>query len=280
MSLAPTALLGLRITTLDGVGDPAWLDAFDIVQIGDEHGDNRIGEDPLSIAGWLMAKTRAVGLVPVVSNDWAPFHVARALASLDLLSAGRAGWRPSSTGNATRDAEHLEVVLKLFDSWDDDALVFEKASAVFADRDRVRRIRHEGTYYTVDGPLNAPRPPQGWPVMLGEAAEPDARADLLVGDVGVVAELGAKAGTPRLATWPLDLTWWPGAVPVEAAISSIIAMGQADGVMLQPLGGAEVAAIRNELVPLLRPDGVVRLGGDLRSRLGLARPSATAGAAT
>lgn len=280
MSLPPTAVLGLRITTLDGVGDPAWLDAFDVVQLGDERGDNRVGDDPLSIASWLTAKTRAVGVVPIVSSDWAPFHVARALASLDLLSGGRAGWRPRPTSNAGRDAEHLEVVLKLFDSWDDDALAFDKARAVFADRDKVRRIRHEGTYYTVDGPLNAPRPPQGWPVMLGDAAEPDARADLLVGDVGVVAQLGAEAGTPRLATWPLDLTWWPGAVPVESAINSIIAMGQADGVMLQPLGGAEVAAIRDELVPLLRPDGAVRSGRDLRSRLGLGRPQATAGAAT
>lgn len=279
MSLAPTALLGLRITTLDGVGDPAWLDAFDIIQLGDEGGDNRVGDDPLSTAAWLMAGTRTVGVVPVVSSDWAPFHVARALASLDLLSAGRAGWRPLPTGDPARDAEHLEVVLKLFDSWDDDALVFDKTRAVFADRDRVRRIRHEGTYYTVDGPLNAPRPPQGWPVMLGDAARPDPRADLLVGDPGVLVELGAGAGKPRLATWPIDLTWWPGAVPVATAIGSAIAAGQCEGVMLAPAGNAEVAAIRDELLPFLRPDGGVRTGADLRTRLGLARPPAFAGAA-
>jgi len=272
-------LLGLRITNLDGVGDPAWLDAFDVVQIGDERGDNRVGEDPLSIAGWLMARTQTVGVAPVVSSDWAPFHVARALASLDLLSAGRAGWRPRPTANAARDGEHLEVVLKLFDSWDDDALVFDKARVVFADRGRVRRIRHEGTYYTVDGPLNAPRPPQGWPVLLGDAAGADPRADVLTGDLEALATLEPASGTRRLAAWPVDLTWWPGAVPVAAEIGRVIATGQCEGVVLQPLGGGEVAAIRDDLLPLLRPEGGARPGVDLRARLGLARPPATSGAA-
>ena len=277
MSLAPTACLGLRLTTLDGVGDPAWLDAFDIVQLGDEADDHPVGDDPLSIAAWLMARTLTVGVAPVVSSDWAPFHVARALASLDLLSGGRAGWRPLPTANPARDVEHLEVVLKLFDSWDDDALVFDKASAVFADRDRVRRIRHEGTYYTVDGPLNAPRPPQGWPVMLGDAVRPAPHADLLVGDLGVVA--GRGTGALRLATWPVDLSWWPGAGPVAASITSAIAEGRCEGVMLQPAGAPEVAAIRDQLLPLLRADGAVRTGVDLRTRLGLARPAAFTGAA-
>ncbi|MES2035143.1 MAG: LLM class flavin-dependent oxidoreductase [Pseudomonadota bacterium] len=277
MPPTPTALLGLRITTLDGVGDPAWLDGFDFVQLGDEGGDNRVGEDPLSIAGWLVARTRTVGVVPVVSSDWAPFHVARALASLDLLSAGRAGWRSLPTTNPARDAEHLDVVLKLFDSWDHDALVFDKARSVFADRDKVRRIRHEGAYYTVDGPLNAPRPPQGWPVKLGDAASTDPRDDLLVGALAVVAALESRAGIRRLAEWPVDLTAEPDGV--ASAIGAAISAGQCDGVMLRPAGGAEVAAIRDELLPLLRPDGGARPGADLRARLGVGRPVAISGAA-
>lgn len=271
-------LLGLRITNLDGVGDPAWLDAFDLVQIGDQAIESHVGEDPLSIAGWLMARTRTVGVIPVVPCDWAPFHVARALASLDLLSAGRAGWRSRPTTNAARDAEHLEVLLKLFDSWEDDALVFDKTRAVFADRDRVRRIQHAGTYYTVDGPLNAPRPPQGWPVMLKDAADADALADGLVGDLVALAALGG-GGPQRWAAWPIELATWPGPAPVAAAIASAVSTGQCEGVLLQPAGGQEVAAIRDTLVPLLRPEGGDRAGGDLRGRLGLARPLGVKGAA-
>ncbi len=273
------ALLGLRITNLDGVGDPGWLDAFDLVQVGETRGGHPVGDDPLSIAGWLMATTRTVGLAPVVSSDWAPFHVARALASFDLLSGGRGGWRPAGTGEAARDEEHLAVVLALFDSWDDDALVFDKARSLFADRDKVRRIEHAGTYYTVDGPLNAPRPRQGRPVMLGSAAAADPRADILLGDLDAVSRVPAVAGRARMAGWPADLAAWPGPVTVAADIGSATAGGRCDGVMLRPTGKAEVAAIRDELLPLLRPQGATRTGADLRERLGLSRPTMMSGAA-
>ena len=169
-------ILGLR---LDGLGEGAVLAeqaALDFVLLGDLAGsiEGPVGADPLSVAAFLMTTTKRIGLVACISDDWAPFNVARAVASFDHLSGGRCGWVALSTGEAARSEEHLDVIVKLFDSWDDEALVFDKAAAVFADRAKVRRIRHSGAFFIVDGPLNAPRPPQGRPVLfqpLGSAGD-------------------------------------------------------------------------------------------------------------
>ena len=134
-------ILGLRLGGLGEGAELAEQAGLDFVMLDDSTvpGGAPIGADPLSVAAYLMTKTRRLGLAASVPDSWAPFNVARALASFDHLSGGRCGWLPwpglGEENNPARSAEHLDVVLQLFDSWDDDALVFDKAAAVFADRD-------------------------------------------------------------------------------------------------------------------------------------------------
>jgi alkanesulfonate monooxygenase SsuD/methylene tetrahydromethanopterin reductase-like flavin-dependent oxidoreductase (luciferase family) len=233
-------------------------------------GDGVLGHDPLSVAAFLMTTTRRIGLAAAVSTDWAPFNVARALASFDNLSGGRCGWRPvRGTDDAAREAEHLEVVLKLFDSWDDDALIFDKANAVFADRAKVRRIRHEGAHFTVDGPLNAPRPPQGWPVLFQPINEATAQ-----GDVALIAWDQLGAVRPDLPTARL-LAEVPFASALDDhaidAMAAAFARGACDGFLFQPAVPQDSEMLIAQVVPRLRPT-LAEDRGTLRQRLGLARP--------
>lgn len=136
--------------------------------------------DPLSLAASLIHHTRHVGLCsPTSAAYWEPFNVARAFSTLDNLSRGRAGWHcdtqlrngdfenyshrfeNAALPSYARAREFLGVTRALWDSWAEDALVFDRDAAVFTDRKKVHRINHAGAHFTVEGPLNAPRPPQG-----------------------------------------------------------------------------------------------------------------------
>jgi alkanesulfonate monooxygenase SsuD/methylene tetrahydromethanopterin reductase-like flavin-dependent oxidoreductase (luciferase family) len=180
---------GLPLARMAAAATLAEEAGLDFVLIGDPDREvDAAGDDPLSVAAFLTAKTRSIGLVSVVPQSWAPFNAARALASMDHLSGGRCGWLPlpgAEPDAEGRDAEHLDVVRQLFDSWDDDALVFDKAASVFVDRDKVRRIRHAGVHFTVDGPLNAPRPIQGHPVLMRMMTSASPSADILIATSGI-----------------------------------------------------------------------------------------------
>lgn len=273
-------ILGLR---LDGLGQGAELAehaGFDFVFFDDSTGPPT-GGDALSVAAFLMSRTQHLGLAASVPDSWAPFNVARALASFDHLSRGRCGWLPwpgvGETSHPARSAEHLDVVLQLFDSWDDDALVFDKAAAVFADRAKVRRIRHSGAFYTVDGPLNAPRPPQGRPVLIQRRADASEVADIVLVDLeGLGAGEDRHAGAPlRLAEIAVGL----GADPRCAALAERLAAAfpsRCDGFLLAPADPAvEIPLLAEHLVPRLRTLGIASVpspGADFRTRLGLPRP--------
>jgi FMN-dependent oxidoreductase (nitrilotriacetate monooxygenase family) len=113
-----------------------------------------------------------------------PFNLARQYASLDHISGGRVGWNivttwaPGAEQNFGREAqpshqdryataeEFMQVATGLWDSWADDALLDDQAAGRFADPRRIRALNHAGTHYRVAGPLNVPRPPQGWPVLV------------------------------------------------------------------------------------------------------------------
>jgi hypothetical protein len=187
---------------------------------------------------------------------------------------------PGQAGPSPWAGEHLDVVLQLFDSWDEDALVFDKAAAVFADRDKVRRIRHSGAFFTVDGPLNAPRPPQGRPVLIQRLADASAYADVVLIDLNAPAWAAPppKGGRLRIAEMAADL----GADPVTrcADLAERLAgafPSRCDGFLLVPADPlVDIPVLAETLAPRLRALGLLiqpPQGVDFRTRLGLARPA-------
>jgi alkanesulfonate monooxygenase SsuD/methylene tetrahydromethanopterin reductase-like flavin-dependent oxidoreductase (luciferase family) len=255
--------------------------------------------DALTLAAALITRTRDIGLCALVTTDsWAPFNVARAFASFDLLAHGRAGWfaAPGPAGDDpsfARFAEHLEVVFALFDSWGPDALVFDKPAAVFADRNQVRRIGHHGRHFTVDGPLNAPRPVQGRPVILQSAAvdaPATASADIAVSCARSLDQAQAERAQVRaplmivdlavsLADAPLAserLAWRGPAQALTDLMEAWLLSGCVDGFNIMPADpAADLQVLTDEVLPELRRRGLLArptAGGDLRTRLGLAHP--------
>ena len=145
--------------------------------------------DPLLVLQAMAGATRHLGLAATRSTSYyQPFEIARSFATLDHLSGGRAAWnivtsfQEAEARNFSRDEqiprhkrydradEFLEVVTRLWDSWEDEALVLDRAGPLFADPAKVHRIDHEGEWFKVRGPLNVPRPPQGHPVLVQAGA--------------------------------------------------------------------------------------------------------------
>ncbi|MCJ2035139.1 LLM class flavin-dependent oxidoreductase [Methylobacterium sp. J-068] len=141
--------------------------------------------EPFTLLSHLSAVTERVGLVATASTTYnEPFHVARKFASLDHLSEGRAGWNlvtsadPREAWNFSREShlahahryaraeEFVDVVRGLWDSYADDAFVRDREAGRFFDPDRLHLLAHEGAHFSVRGPLNVPRPPQGHPVVV------------------------------------------------------------------------------------------------------------------
>jgi alkanesulfonate monooxygenase len=140
--------------------------------------------EPLTLLSALAAVTRRIGLVATATTSYnEPYHVARKFASLDHISAGRAGWNmvtstnPAEPLNFSRDThidhavryqrakEFSEVVRALWDSWEDDAFVRDRDTQRYFDPEKLHRANHVGEFFRVRGPLNVARPPQGYPVM-------------------------------------------------------------------------------------------------------------------
>lgn len=141
--------------------------------------------DPVALHGALSAVTQNIGLAATISTSFnEPFNVARKIASLDLLSGGRIGWNivTTSSENAARNygldgviahrdryrraEDFVQVVKKLWDSWDSDAIVHDRENGIYADIERIHPIVHEGEFFKVRGPLNVPPSPQGRPVLI------------------------------------------------------------------------------------------------------------------
>jgi FMN-dependent oxidoreductase (nitrilotriacetate monooxygenase family) len=149
--------------------------------------------DPIVLLSALATATETIGLVGSVSTSYSePYNVARAFASLDHLSGGRAGWNvvTSTSGGENfnleghrdhgeryeRAHEFVDVVTGLWDSWADDAFVADKKSGRWTDPAKVHVLNHRGRHFQVQGPLNAPRPLQGWPVISQAGASEDGKA--------------------------------------------------------------------------------------------------------
>ncbi len=141
--------------------------------------------EPLTLLAALAAVTERIGLIGTATTTYnEPYQVARAFASLDSISGGRAGWNLVTSDNASeaanfgrkrhvehaqryaRAAEFREVVRGLWNSWEEGALVGDKAQGVLYDPAKLHRLDHKGAHFSVAGPLNVERSPQGRPVVV------------------------------------------------------------------------------------------------------------------
>jgi FMN-dependent oxidoreductase (nitrilotriacetate monooxygenase family) len=177
---------------IQGIAEAAEQAKFDFIFFADnvacmpdDHPGLMLRFEPLTLLGALAATTRRLGLVATASTTYSePYNLARAFASLDHLSRGRAGWNvvtsasAAAAGNFGRDdtpphdtryemaIEFVDVVKGLWDSWEAGARVLNRETGQYYDRSKVHILDHQGKYYKVRGPLNASRPPQGQPVIV------------------------------------------------------------------------------------------------------------------
>lgn len=143
------------------------------------------GLEPLTLLGALAASTEHIGLIATATATYnEPFHIARKFASLDRISNGRAGWNLVTSDNAAeagnfgrdehvahadryaRAREFYDVVTGLWETWDEDAILADKAGGRYFDPSRVHRLDHRGEHFRVRGPLNVARSPQGRPIIV------------------------------------------------------------------------------------------------------------------
>src|ERR1700710_2067521 len=157
-----------------------------------------------------MQPTSRIGIITTLSTtEYNPFLLARLTTALDHVSEGRAGWNlvtGSNDGGAQNFGherqfphdqryemadEYVELVQKLWDSWDADAMVIDQENEIFADPAKVRPVFHEGKYFRSRGPLSAPRSPQGHPVICQAGGSPRGRTFAARGAEAILAQAGS-----------------------------------------------------------------------------------------
>lgn len=198
---------GTNIDHYQEVAQLAERGLFDLVFLADspgiwERGDvdamSRYGRiahfEPVTLFAALSATTRHVGFVATASTTYEdPYLLARKFASLDHISKGRAAWNVVTTGNENaagnfgksehlahplrykRATEFIEVVKGLWDSFEDDAFSRNKETGVYFDPSKLHDLNHVGEHFSVAGPLNISRPPQGYPVVVQAGSSEDGR---------------------------------------------------------------------------------------------------------
>lgn len=151
--------------------------------------------EPVTLLSALSAVTEHIGFVATMSTSFhQPYNVARFFASLDRISDGRAGWNlvtsasPSEPHNFgqekhipaaeryARAAEFAQVVLGLWNSWDDDAFIEDREAGLYYDAERMHYLNHKGKYFSVRGPLTVRRSAQGHPVLVQAGQSEPGRA--------------------------------------------------------------------------------------------------------
>ena len=162
---------------------------------GMEGGNAKVaGFEPVTLFSALAPLTTNIGFIATASTTYEePYNLARKFASLDLISGGRAGWNVVTTATEAaahnfnldvqlphaaryrRAAEHVEVVRKLWDSFEDDAFIRDRDTGRFFDTDRLHHTDHRGEHFKVKGPLNVPRSSQGHPVIVQAGQSEDGR---------------------------------------------------------------------------------------------------------
>ncbi len=148
-------------------------------------GDKAVGFEPVTLFAALSAVTQNIGFIATASTTYEdPYILARKYTSLDHISKGRAAWNVVTTASADtarnfgleqhpdpktryeRADEFIEVTQKLWDSWEDDAFLYNKESGQFFDVSKFHEPKHQGKYFKVEGALNISRPPQGYSVIV------------------------------------------------------------------------------------------------------------------
>ena len=196
--------------------------------------------EPFPLMAALASLTKNIGLVCTASTSFeTPYALARKFASLDLISGGRGGWNVVTTGNPAaaenfskephlpkderyrKAREFTDLVLHLWDSWDEDAFVRDRESGVYFDRTKMHVLDHHGKYYDCRGPLNVARSPQGHPVIVQAGASEDGK-DLAAETAEVVFTAhedinsarafyaDVKGRTAKFGRMPDDLKIMPG----------------------------------------------------------------------
>ena len=273
--------------------------------------------DAVLVASRVAPVTRHIGLIPVATvTHTEPFHISKAIATLDFVSHGRAGWQVRISSSA-HEAELfgrrevtgvdlfaeaddvVEVVRRLWDSWEDDAVIRDVETGRFVDRDKLHYIDFTGKHFSIKGPSITPRPPQGQPVVAALAHqlpvyEFAARsADLVFitpqDDDSVREIVGQvrRAGGADLKLYADVFVTFSGTVDARsdafvfdgtpADLVDLLARWQQlglDGFRLRPsVNATDLPAIVDEVVPLLQRGNLFRTayrdGEPLRQRLGL-----------
>jgi FMN-dependent oxidoreductase (nitrilotriacetate monooxygenase family) len=169
--------------------------------------------EPLTLLSAIAVNTRHIGLAATASTTYGePFHIARQFASLDHISGGRAGWNVVTSANPKdganfskashmehgaryeRAEEFVEVVRGLWDTWEAGALVRDKATGQYVDSSKLHALDHRGPHFSVAGPLNISRSPQGHPVLIQAGSSgPGQRLASRIADVIFTAQQNLPA---------------------------------------------------------------------------------------
>ncbi len=175
-------------------------DSAAVSVFGSPESKGRMGKavkfEPITLLSALAAVTTHLGLVGTCSSTYnEAYTLARQFASMDQISGGRAGWNLVTSNNEAeafnhgreqhfshaerydRAAEFAEVVIGLWDSWDEDAYIRDQESGIYFDPAKMHTLNHKGKYFSVRGPLNVARSPQGRPVLV-QAGASDTGRDL------------------------------------------------------------------------------------------------------
>ncbi len=181
--------------------------------------------DPAVLVPYLTQATSHLGIIPTLStSEYPPFLLARLMNSLDHVTEGRVGWNcvTSSNDGAAQNYGHdgqlphderydradefADLVTKLWDAWEADAVALDRDTPMFADGRKVHAVNHEGKYFRCRGPLNAPRSPQGRPPICQAGGSPRGQrfaarwADTIITDAGSVEGMKAYRETVRRHT--------------------------------------------------------------------------------
>ncbi|XAH25310.1 LLM class flavin-dependent oxidoreductase [Xylophilus sp. GW821-FHT01B05] len=209
--------------------------------------------EPTVLLACVASATTHLGLIATASTSYnEPYNIARRFATLDHVSGGRAGWNIVTTADLpsarnfgrdaavdhrqryARAAEFTDVVKALWDSWEDDAFIGDKAAGRFVDPAKVHAIAHRGEHFAVHGPLNLPRTPQGHPVLVQAGASADGR-DLAARHAEAV--FSASQSFDESRAYAHDLRQraeafgrGPAAVKVLAGLTTIIGATEADAI--------------------------------------------------